>query len=376
MINTEIKVSVIIPVYNAFDYLRPAMDSVIDQTLREIEIICIDDGSTDRSLDIIKEYQKSDERIRIITENNAGPATARNKGLLRSRGEYVIFLDADDFYELTLLERLYNSARSDDLDIAVCDFDVYNTKQASFVKSADGELSEAIPSGVVFSKSTFPDSILQSTTGYVWNKLFKRSFLIERSITFAPELYVFEDVYFVTTALCMADRIRRVGETLVHHRIYSEQSRSKLFKKYFHQIPEVYLKAKSALMQNGVYIPVSRSFLNLSAGRCYKLFNLLWSDAKAEFWNLLHSGYGESLGWLGHEGTDFDDPEVRAFVASIAIYTYDQYKKRVEKGNAPRFDSLGVVDLKKKIKKSKRRRRIALIFRGVILKPFMKKKNK
>ena len=74
----EIKVSVIIPIYNAFDYLRPAMDSVITQTLRQIEIICIDDGSTDSSFELIKEYQKKDDRIRIVTEANAGPALARN----------------------------------------------------------------------------------------------------------------------------------------------------------------------------------------------------------------------------------------------------------------------------------------------------------
>ena len=97
MLNNDIKVSVIIPIYNAYDYLKPALDTIIDQTLREIEIICIDDGSTDRSLDIIKEYQKTDERIRIVTENNAGVSTARNKGIIRARGKYIIFLDADDF---------------------------------------------------------------------------------------------------------------------------------------------------------------------------------------------------------------------------------------------------------------------------------------
>ena len=101
-----IKVSVVMPIYNAYDYLRPAIDSVLGQTLADIELICVDDGSTDRSLDIIKEYQKSDSRIRILTESNAGPSIARNKGLARARGEFVIFLDADDFYEKNLLSAL------------------------------------------------------------------------------------------------------------------------------------------------------------------------------------------------------------------------------------------------------------------------------
>ena len=81
--NCDIKVSVIIPIYNAYDYLRPALDSVVYQTLRDIEIICIDDGSVDRSLEILKEYQKNDDRVRIVTEANAGPGLARNNGLGR-----------------------------------------------------------------------------------------------------------------------------------------------------------------------------------------------------------------------------------------------------------------------------------------------------
>ena len=112
MENCGIKISVIIPIYNAGAYLRPALDSVIDQTLREIEIICVDDGSTDNSLEIIKEYQKVDERIRIVAENNAGPALARNNGMRRARGEYIAFLDADDIFEPTLLEDLYTLAKS------------------------------------------------------------------------------------------------------------------------------------------------------------------------------------------------------------------------------------------------------------------------
>ena len=127
MMNAElVKVSVIMPIYNAEAYLHPAIDSVLDQTLKEIELICVDDGSTDRSLDIIKEYQKNDSRVRIITENNAGPSMARNKGLARARGEYVIFLDADDFSELTMLERLYETSVRDELDIAIARYDIYN----------------------------------------------------------------------------------------------------------------------------------------------------------------------------------------------------------------------------------------------------------
>ena len=131
MENAEIiKVSVVMPIFNAYKYIRPALESIMEQTLREIEIICVDDGSTDRTLDILKEYQSKDSRIRIITENNAGPAAARNKGLSRVRGEYVIFLDADDFFNPQLVEKLYDVATRDQLDIAICRYDIYNGRKA------------------------------------------------------------------------------------------------------------------------------------------------------------------------------------------------------------------------------------------------------
>ena len=116
----EIKLSVIIPVYNAC-----------------VDILCIDDGSTDCSLKIVREYQQRDHRIRIVTETNAGPALARNNGLKRARGEYVAFLDADDFFEPTLLERLYERAKLDDLDIVIAKYDIYNCKTGNFVENTE-----------------------------------------------------------------------------------------------------------------------------------------------------------------------------------------------------------------------------------------------
>ena len=127
-----VKVSVIMPIYNAYDYLRPAIESVLDQTLTEIELICIDDGSTDNSYELIKEYQQKDERVRIVTETNAGPSLARNNGIKRARGEYIAFLDADDFFEPTLLEKLYTAAVEKDLDIAITEYDIYNSHKATF----------------------------------------------------------------------------------------------------------------------------------------------------------------------------------------------------------------------------------------------------
>lgn len=350
MSSADIKVSVIMPVYNAFDYLRPAMDSVLDQKLKEIEVICIDDGSTDHSLDILKEYQERDARIRIVTENNAGPSTARNKGIVRARGEYIIFLDADDFFEPDLISSLYELAKEKSLDIAVCDYDIYNEKQAAFSPSKPEPHADILKGGRVVSKSEEPDCILQCNTGYIWNKLFRTEFIKTKEIMFAPELFVFEDSYYTAATFSMADRIARVDKVFVHHRIYSEQSRPKLFKKYFTQIPIVYIRIKEFLASHGLYIPLKRTFLNLAATRCFVIYNILWHDAKGDFWNLLHEGVGDSLGWFTLEPSEFHSTEVSEFCANVGLYTHDIYQKRMRKGRNLPLDKLNATKMKKKIK--------------------------
>ena len=327
-----IKVSVIMPIYNAYDYLRPAVDSVLDQTLREIELVCIDDGSTDSSLEILKEYQKLDERVRIITENNAGPSIARNKGLARCRGKYVMFLDADDFYEPTLLESLYGLAEEHELDIAVASYDIYNSRKAKFEHRIPADHEDVLGDGVVTSKNEHPDVIFSSVSNYVWNKLFSRDFLIQKNVSFPEDIRVFEDVYFVMTAMAMATRVAKLDRVLVHHRIYSDQHKNKLFKKYYMQVPVLYKSVKEFLMHNGVYAPLSVSFLNYSTSRCYKIYNMLWKDAKEQMWNSLHTEYATVLGWDKANPEDFESDEVRDFTASVLMYDFTLNERRSDKG--------------------------------------------
>ncbi len=369
-----ILVSVIVPVYNAYDYLSVALDSILDQTLRDIEVICIDDGSTDRSIDIIKKYRDSDSRVRIVTENNAGVSTARNKGIARMRGEYVIFLDADDFYEPTLLEKLYNLAKEQNLDIALAGFNIYNNKTEKFSPATDENHGDIFLHGAVVSKNEFPNHIFESTTGYVWNKLFRASMIKEKELTFAPELYIFEDVHFVCSALAFADRVARLDEVLIHHRVYSDQSRAKLFKKYYNKVPDVYLKIKEFLMQNGSYIPLELSYLNLSASRCYKIYNLLSGDAKEDFWNILHTGRAGSLGWYKHGPQDFEDIDVYIFVANVGLYTHEQYEDRMKKGKELHGDELEQDILAKKMKQAQRKEKLTDASRGIFAR-FKKRKK-
>ena len=368
----EILVSVIIPVYNACKHLRPAMDSILDQTLLDIEIICVDDGSTDTSLDMLKIYQKKDPRVRIITETNAGPGHARNNGLRRARGKYVAFLDADDFYELDMLEKLYNLAEEKSLDIALAHYDIYDNKKGKFIKSSGSEFKDIYNGGAVTSKNEHPDIILESTTGAAWNKLFLRSFLQEKSITFLPEVMIFEDVYFTSAALAFAERIAATDEILVHHRIYSQQARARCFKRYYNQVPTVFVKLKEFLMKGGMYQPLSNGFLNFTCSRCYHVFKLLKkADYRELFWNILHDGMNELMGWDDHEAGDFRCDDVCGFAANVDMYTYEQYARRAASGR-----KLNKYKLDQTLKLSKRRKRIRNFLVKIAKKLGFKKKDK
>lgn len=120
------KVSVIMPVYNVENYLRQCLDSVINQTLREIEIICVDDGSSDNSLKILLEYAAKDKRITVIKQNNLYAGVARNAGIAVAKGEYLSFLDSDDFFELNMLEEAYKAIKKEKSEIVFYLYTAYD----------------------------------------------------------------------------------------------------------------------------------------------------------------------------------------------------------------------------------------------------------
>ena len=129
------KISVIVPCYNVEGYIKKGLDSLINQTLKEIEIILINDGSTDDTINILREYEKKDKRIIIIDKKNEGVSKARNDGLKISTGEYIAFMDSDDWYELNTLELMYNKAKENDYDIVACDTQAIYPDKKQYIKS-------------------------------------------------------------------------------------------------------------------------------------------------------------------------------------------------------------------------------------------------
>ena len=137
------KVSVIIPVYNAAEFLGQGLDSLLNQTLHDIEIICVNDGSSDKSLEILKEYEKKDSRIKVIDQENQGAGAARNNGMAIAQGEYLSFLDADDFFEKNMLEESYmlHVLR---MQKSVCLMRIFMTVRKKLIKSVHGHFENSI----------------------------------------------------------------------------------------------------------------------------------------------------------------------------------------------------------------------------------------
>lgn len=220
--NLQPKVSVILPVYNVAKYLRQSLDSLLNQTLSDIEIICVDDGSTDGSYDILEEYKLKDSRIKVIHKSNKGTGAARNDGLRIAKGECIGFVDPDDWVKPNMFERLYNEIKEKNLDIVMCmpdGYDEKNAKQAPFPYFIDDNFKNIIDDRVFNWRDLSPFKYPMC----VWNKLYTKKLFDENNIDFAEGLD-FEDHKVIFGALLTAERMFFIREKLYVYRFNREGS--------------------------------------------------------------------------------------------------------------------------------------------------------
>ena len=182
------------------------------------QIIFINDGSTDTSLEILELYQKKDSRIKIINQQNSNAGKARNDGLDIAIGEYLSFLDADDLFELEMLETMYNEAKKYNTDIIICDFDRIDAKTKSTLKIPSGLTPPKKCIGNVFSARDYPEDIFTFNTIACWNKLYLHSFIKVNKIRF-QEIKKTNDMYFSVVSLITANRIKIIDDKFIHYRL-------------------------------------------------------------------------------------------------------------------------------------------------------------
>jgi glycosyltransferase involved in cell wall biosynthesis len=215
-----IKISIIVPVHNTSNYLRKCIESLINQTLKEIEIIFVNDGSTDNSLVILDEYAARDKRISVISQENYGPGSARNAGIKLAKGEYLRFVDSDDFVDLTMYEKLYKNAIFYNSDVVIVGIYLYDTNTGAIWTFRNSEIYKAFSNEGIFTAAEHP--VLMQYVG-IWDKLYKRE-LVEKYSLVVPENCLYEDVLFPIQAYVLADRISLIDEPLYYYRKFAGNS--------------------------------------------------------------------------------------------------------------------------------------------------------
>ena len=255
------KVSVVIPVYNVKDYLRQCLDSLLAQTLAEIEIVCVDDGSGDGSAEILREYEQRGDRVKVRWQENRGAGTARNEGIRVATGEYLFFCDADDYLAPDLLEKLYAAAVKHDAELVFFTRTLWSEAQGAITKEyqlPQAALTHAQP----FAAADFKDDILSLFGPQPWNKLVKAEFVREKNLRY-QEVPRMNDVLFSAVAVASAERITVLPVSGYFHRIEQpgEHLQSQGGNNRTPYIAfDVYEEIRKELLTRGLYATFRKSF--------------------------------------------------------------------------------------------------------------------
>lgn len=216
MVENSVIVSVIIPVYNTSEYLIRCLDSILNQTLKNIEVIIINDGSTDQSEDIIKEYSLKDSRIKAFNQKNQGVSVARNLGIKYSKGEYLIFVDSDDYIHTEMFEELVNASKKNRVAVAKCDVFYIKTSGIKKLKYEDSNIKVLESLDVLKHLYTIFD---ETHYGYTHSKLYKRDLIINNNLNFTVDMSFAEDTLFFLEACILAGKVVYVPKQLYFYNL-------------------------------------------------------------------------------------------------------------------------------------------------------------
>lgn len=252
--------SIIIPVYNAEKYLKDCIGSILKQSFSDVEIICVDDGSKDKSFDILEEFKKEDHRIRTLKQLHSDAGTARNIGLEAASGDYLMFLDADDFLSDNAFIKLDDMiSKEKEPDILVFGANEFYTEHKDILRKVK---YENLPNSKCISPKEIKDDLFISFRNWPWNKAYKRSFIEDNHIRF-QSIPRSNDVMFVCLSLALAGKIVVLDETLVNHRLGHSDSLQATIQKdpssFWDAFTATYRELKNRVSDFSLY---ERSFLN------------------------------------------------------------------------------------------------------------------
>lgn len=215
------KISVVIPVYNVADYLSRCLESLRRQTLLDIEIVCVNDGSTDNSDEIIREQMKIDSRIQLIDKQNAGVAAARNTGIDAATGDMIVFLDPDDYLTTNACERIYEERINHYADIIV-----YGSKPFPEIPEPDAWVAWKLNSRDIYYPEPNEKSLFGETNSepFIWNHAYSRDFLNDNQLRFIESIKFGEDIVFLFQTVPMAKRVQYISDQLHYYQCYRSGS--------------------------------------------------------------------------------------------------------------------------------------------------------
>lgn len=236
-------ISVIVPIYNAEKYLNKCVESLLNQTLKQIEIILIDDGSTDKSPVICDEYAKKDNRIKVIHQSNGGVSFARNEGLKIASGKFITFLDSDDYIEPNTYEVAYNTAVENYSECVVWGY------FCDFVDENEKIVNQTIVIPYAKQRELKQRDTNLNLSGYLWNKLYSKKLLDELNLFFDENITLYEDLLFNTKYMLKANKSVYISKAFTHYMQRNILSLGKKYRENYFELANIALNCHIELLR-------------------------------------------------------------------------------------------------------------------------------
>lgn len=318
--------SVIVPVYNAEEYLHECLVSAREQSLSDIQIVCVNDGSTDGSGTILAEHAAADPRINVVEQPNQGQAKARNTGIEHAAGRYVLFLDADDYLEPGALETVVGLCETHSAQIAMFRLRyVYMDSGRSTIGTWTLD-TRSIPCDTAFGPSEVKGLLYDFVTPGPCNKVLRMDFINQHGLRFHEDLERAEDIPFTYLALAVAERMVATEAALINYRKDVETSLQTTIQEHPLEICRSLRYVKQDLQRAGVFEAVEKDFMNAALHQC--LFTLeSFTDAQAyrTLYETLHAVFFREIGLANYDAADILSESDSNKLGRILSNEYDTY---------------------------------------------------
>lgn len=345
-LNEQPLISVIVPIYNAQKYLTQSIDSISRQTYSNLEIICIDDGSTDNLTSLLENLAACDSRIHIFKQQNSGPAKARNLGIEKATGDYVYFVDSDDFLERSLVEEVALKIKETAAEVICIPINIFVDEIGTPIPAEWAFLRDRYPSTSTFTWKDNPDYILRAFENFPFGKFVSKELITANNITFDESVMLTEDLLFSAKALLKAQNISTINKRLYNHREFVSSSLMSTKDKYPLDFLKAFLNLKKWLQNEGLFAELEIGFCNWAADACiYNTMTLCSISAFDEVTSkLAESGFAD-LGLLTFPQDKWWTDNYPQFIEGVisSPYEYLLRKYREERARASLLDMrLGV----------------------------------